>query len=344
MARTTNTYSSPTRRDTLKIMGAAALGTTIIGAPAIAAETKILRFGHPNPANSNYNRAILKFGEELAKLTSNKYKLQVFPAGQLGPVSEMLQSVQSGTLDFSMAVPAWYSSSLAPMGVFALPYMIAKEENLRAALDGKVGEHVQQIGRTANFEFVGYWLIGSRNIINRVRPVQTPADVAGLRLRVINSKVFQATFQALGASPIALDTSEIYLALQQGLVDGFDYALPDLVDQKLYEVSKYLTVDAHTIDFFAIATSPKTWTAYPEEDRQAIRQAMKVAMDWQWSIQPENVANALTTLKKTMKVTELTTSERQAFADKTRKVYAEFQNTIGKDWIDLCVKELGASS
>ena len=95
---------------------------------------------------------------------------------------------------------------------------------------------------------LGYWLIGSRHIVNKIRPINKPTDCQGLKVRVINSQVYIQTFRALGASTVSLDPSELYVALQQGVVDGFEYPLPDLVSIKLYEVSKYISLDAHTIE------------------------------------------------------------------------------------------------
>lgn len=332
-----------TRRDALKAVAVAGAASAVgISAPAIAKSPTILRFGHTTPAKTTYNQAILKFGEELAKLSSNRYKLEVFPSSQLGPLAEMLQAVKTGTLDFAMAVPAWYSSFIKPIDVFTLPYLVDSPERLKKGLDGQIGDHVKVLGRKAGFEFFGYWLAGSRNIVNRVRTISKPADVKGLKLRVINSQVYVATFRALGANPIAMDSSEIYLAVQQGVVDGFDYAIPDLFDQKMYEVVNHMTLDAHTVDFFFNATSPATLAKFPAEDQALLRQAMQTAVDWQWKVQPQEIEHAQSELAKRMKITPLTSDQRQAFIDKTRPVYSQFENVIGKDWIDLCIKNLSA--
>ncbi len=343
MTKTKSSKGGFTRREALKAVAVAGAASVVgISAPAIAASPTILRFGHTTPAKTTYNRAILKFGEELAKLSSNRYKLEVFPASQLGPLAEMLQSVKTGTLDFAMAVPAWYSSFIKPIDVFTLPYLVELPERLKKGLDGEIGDHVKELGRNAGFEFFGYWLAGSRNIVNRVRKITTPADVEGLKLRVINSQVYVATFRALGANPIALDSAEIYLAVQQGVVDGFDYAIPDLFDQKMYEVVNHMTLDAHTVDFFFNATSPATLAKLPAEDQAMLRQAMQTAVDWQWQVQPQEIEHAQSELAKRMDITSITAEQRKAFIDKTRPVYAQFEDAIGKDWIDLCVKDLSA--
>jgi TRAP-type C4-dicarboxylate transport system substrate-binding protein len=105
--------------------------------------------------------------------------------------------------------------------------------------------------------------------------------------------VYLATFRALGANPVAMDPSELYLALQQGVVDGFEYPLPDLVAQRMYEVSKFLSLDRHTTDFFIVSTSVKSWNGFSAQEQGWITQAMKTAADWQWKEQPQQIAQAL---------------------------------------------------
>jgi C4-dicarboxylate-binding protein DctP len=137
-----------------------------------------------------------------------------------------------------------------------------------------------------------------------------------------------------------MDPSELYLALQQGVVDGFEYPLPDLVAQRMYEVSKYLSLDRHTTDFFILTTSVKTWKGYSAQEQGWIQAAMKKAEDWQWKAQPQEIANALAKLRTLMTVNDLTAEEKKRFVEATRPVYAQFTSSIGKDFLDLAVKEL----
>src|SRR5438477_5174018 len=213
--------------------GAASLG---IAAPAIAQRARVFRFGHMMPPDTLYHKAIVMFCDEVAKLSSNKMKFDAYPSSQLGSIAEMLSAVKVGSLTMSMAVPAWYSNFMKPIDAFTLPYIVSSADRLKASLDGTLGKEVSRMGDAAGFHVLGYWLIGGRHIVNKVRPVNKPADCQGLKLRVINSQVYIQTFRALGASTVALDPSELYVALQQGVVDGFEYPLPDLISFKLYEV------------------------------------------------------------------------------------------------------------
>jgi len=328
------------RRSFLK--SSAALGAAgALGVPAANAQApKTLKFGHMLPTDQVHHKAIALFGEELGKLSNNTIKLDIFPSSQMGSIPEMLQSVQAGSLSMSMAVPAWYSSFMKPLDAFTLPYLVGNEDKLRPALEGPLGTQITKFAEPAGFKVLGYLLLGARSIVNKQRPVNKPEDCKGLKLRVINSPVYLATFRALGANPVAMDPSELYLALQQGVVDGFEYPLPDLVAQRMYEVAKFLSLDRHTTDFFIVSTSVKSWNAFSAQEQGWISSAMKTAADWQWKTQPQQIADALTKLRTLMTVNEITPDNKKLFVDATKPVYAQFEPTIGKDFLNLAIKEL----
>jgi tripartite ATP-independent transporter DctP family solute receptor len=330
------------RRRFLKIAAASA-GAASLGpvGPALAQRARVFRFGHMLPADTLYHKAIQMFADEAGKLSSGRIKIDLYPSSQLGTIPEMLSATQVGSLTLTMAVPAWYSNFMKPIDAFTLPYIVSSSDKLKASLDGVLGKEVARLGDGAGFHVLGYWLIGARHIVNKIRPVTKPADCQGLKVRVINSQVYIQAFRALGASTVALDPSELYVALQQGVVDGFEYPLPDLVSIKLYEVSKYLSLDAHTTDFFIVSINKGIWEGLPADDQAALTKAMRTAMDWQWKAQPEEIATALAKLRTLMTVNDLSPENRKLFIDATRPIYKQFEASIGKDFLDLAVKELG---
>ena len=338
----TSDMSSTGRRTFLRwaaaATGAASLG---IGGQAFGQRARVFRFGHMLPTDTPYHKAILLFADEAAKLSSGRIKIEIYPSSQLGTIPEMLSATQTGSLTFTMAVPAWYSNFMKPVDAFTLPYLVSSADRLKAGLDGVIGKEIVRLGDAAGFHVLGYWLLGGRHIVNKVRPVNKPTDCQGLKLRVINSQVYIQAFRALGASTVALDPSELYVALQQGVVDGFEYPLPDLVSVKLYEVSKFLSLDQHTTDFFIISINKGIWEGLPAEDQAILVQAMKTAMDWQWKVQPEEIAAALAKLRTLMTVNEITPDNKKLFVDATRPVYKQFEPSIGKDFLDLAMRELG---
>jgi tripartite ATP-independent transporter DctP family solute receptor len=338
--RTITPHLSLGRRSML----ASTVAAAALARPAIAQRAHVLRYGSMLPANSIYHRACVMFGDELAKLSSGKYKIEVYPDSQLGTIPEMLSAVQTGSLQITMAVSAWYSKFMKPLDAFTLPYIVPSADQLKTALNGPLGQRIAGMGESTGFQIIGYWLIGGRHIVNKVRPVNKPADCAGLKIRVINSQVYIQTFRALGATAVAMDPSELYLALQQGVVDGFEYPLPDLISYKFYEVSKYLSLDGHTTDFFLISINKALWQGMSKEDQDMMSQALHTAMEWQWREQPNEIEASLAKLKTLMQVNEVSPADKALFVEATRPVYAQFEGSVGKDFLDFARQQLGSAA
>src|SRR5580698_174523 len=294
---------------------ASTVAAAALAKPAIAQRAHVLRYGSMLPANSIYHRACVMFGDELTKLSSGKFKVEVYPDSQLGTIPEMLSSVQTGTLQMTMAVSAWYSKFMKQLDAFTLPYIVPSAELLQTALGGPLGQRISAMGEST-----------------------------GLKIRVINSQVYIQTFRALGATAVAMDPSELYLALQQGVVDGFEYPLPDLIAYKFYEVSKYLSLDGHTTDFFLIAINRPLWQSFAKEEQGMMAQALKTAMDWQWREQPGEIEKSLVRLKTLMQVNELTPADKALFIEATRPVYGQFEASVGKEFLDFARHELGSAA
>jgi C4-dicarboxylate-binding protein DctP len=253
----------------------------------------------------------------------------------------MLTAVQLGTLSMSNATPAWYSNFIRQMDVFTLPFLISSPDKLRSSFDGAFGAKMEELSEAAGFKILGSWLMGARHMVNNVHPINTPADVAGLKFRVISSQVYLQAFRAMGANPVALDSAEIYLAMQQKVVDGLEYPIPDLIDVKLYEVSKYVSLTSHVTDFFVVSMNKGLWDGFGKEEQGILQAAMKKSMDWEWQAQPQTTAAAAEKLKTLMQINDITPENRALFVKATQPVYQQFEASIGKDIIDLAVKELG---
>ena len=329
------------RRNFLKA-GAAAAASLGVGARTIAQpRVRSMRFGHMLPTETVYHKAIVMFADEVNKNSGGKMKIDIYPSSQLGSIPEMLSQLKVGSLTMSMAVPAWYSNFMKPIDAFTLPYIVSSADRLKGALDGNIGKEINKMGQGAGFYVFGYWLLGGRHIVNKVRPINVPADCQGLKLRVINSQVYIQAFRALGASTVAMDPAELYVAMQQGVVDGFEYPLPDLLAFKLNEVIKYISLDNHTTDFFLVSMNKGIWDGLAPEEQAIINQSMKTAMDWQWKAQPEDIAAALAKLRTLVQVNEITPENKKLFVEATRPVYQQFEGSIGKEFLSQVIKEVG---
>jgi C4-dicarboxylate-binding protein DctP len=281
------------------------------------------------------------FADELATLSGNRLKVDLYPNSQLGSIKDMLTAVQLGSLSMAIAVPAWFAGFSRPMDVFSLPFLVSSQERLRTALDGEFGQRMAGFADGAGFKMLGWWVMGPRQTANNLRPVQKPGDFAGMKIRVINSPVFIETFRTLGANPVGLDSAEMYLALQQHTVDAVENSSVDLVNIKLYEVSKFYSMTAHIMDLFGVAMNKALWQSFSGEEQQMVEQAMRKSMDWEWQQQPVATQAAVDKLQSVMQSNELSAAEREAFVQVTRPVYRQFEPSIGKDLIDLAIRDLG---
>lgn len=331
-----------TRRRAFALSLAAATAGTI-GMPAIvrAQTAKTLRFGTPVPAESTYGKACQMFADEFAKLSGNKIKVDIYPSSQLGSIKDNLTAVQLGTLSMAIAVPAWFAGFARQMDVFSLPFLVDSQERLRQALDGSFGARMAGFAGDAGFKLLGWLIMGPRQMANNLRPVQTPADLAGMKVRVISSPVFLKTFQMLGANPVGLDSAEMYLALQQHTVDGVENSAVDIVNLKLFEVSKYFSTTGHIMDLFGVAMNKALWDGFTPDEQGMAQQAMRTAMDWEWKVQPDATKAAVEKIKTAMQANDLTPANRELFVKATRPVYQQFEASIGKDLIEQAIHELG---
>jgi C4-dicarboxylate-binding protein DctP len=133
-----------------------------------------------------YHKAILMFADEVNRTPAADEDRRL-SSSQLGSIPEMLSQMKVGSLTMSMAVPAWYSNFMKPIDAFTLPYIVSSPERLKTALDGNIGKEINRMGQGAGFYVFGYWLLGGRHIVNKVRPINVPADCQGLKLRVIGA-------------------------------------------------------------------------------------------------------------------------------------------------------------
>lgn len=293
-----------------------------------------LRFGSPMPSASTYTQAMSSFADELARLSDGRIKVTNFPSGQLGGLKEMLTAVQLGTQSMVMAAPSWLSGFSRRMDVFSLPYLSSSEDKLFAALDGPFGDGISASLESSGFKVLAWWASGARHMLDNVRPIHAPEDMKGLKMRAISSPVWLRTFRALGANPVALDYPEVYLALQQHTVDGFDGAPTDILSGKFYEVCKYMALTEHVYDFYVVAINRGLWARIPADDQALMMQAMRTATLAQRQAQQADSRKATQTLAEHLSQNFITAADRAKFQEAVQPVYAEFEKSAGKDVLD----------
>lgn len=333
--------SNKTRRQMLKLGLTATISS--LAAPAVLGQTKatVLRFGGPLPLTTNYGQAMVKFSDEVAKRSANRINVQLFPSGQLGGLKDMVTAVQLGTQSMVMVTPTWIANFAKQLDVLSLLYLSKSQERLFASLDGPFGRKLAGYAEGVGFKMLGWWNGGPRHVLNNVRPVNTPDDMKGLKLRSQTSQVWLQCLRALGANPVSLDFPEVYLALQQHTVDGYENPGPDVVGGKFYEVVKYMSLTSHLFDIFVVAMNKGVWDGLTPADKAVVEELIGIATAFQRAAEALEVNTALDFLRSKIQVNDVSESNRKLFAEKVQPIYASFEATIGKDLIAEAIREFG---
>jgi tripartite ATP-independent transporter DctP family solute receptor len=308
-----------------------ALGALVAGLLAAApaqAQTKELRFGHLHSAESPIHKGVTKAAEEFGKATGGRYKINVFPSSQLGAAREMVAQVIDGTLDFISEGPGSLSNLNKALSLFEAPFVSRDWDHVQKMLASPFGQ--EQLGKLAhdrNMVHVGTFYYGVRHFTTRSKPLQTAADVKGLKIRVPEAPLFLAMIRALEATPTPMSLGEVYLSLQTGVADGQENPVGTINDQKFYEVQKYLNLTGHVIVPILIMVNKKTHDAMTPADQQALRAAFTEGAKVNDELTRANEAR-LTDFFKSKGVT-IVNSDRESFRKKMTSVIEVGEKDMG---------------
>lgn len=323
-----------------------ALGAVLSATMAFtaAAET-VIKVGHGAAESFHMHRALLHF-EKLVEAGSNgEIDVQIFPSSQMGPDREMIEGVQTGVLEMAIPPSSFFAGWDPAFAVIELPYMYASKDIAFDVLEGDEGDGM--ISRIANQGLVGLgWLeLGVRNVTNNVRPIATPADLDGVKLRTMKVPAHVATFETLGANPTPMNFGEVYSALQQGVIDGQENPLAIITSQRFYEVQKYLSTTGHVFAVYMPVISKPFFDALSAEHRDLIRTSMAAARNYQAELVAAEDAAQLEEIRSAgVEVLELSAEQRQAFADATESVRLQYRDEVGAETFDAWVAAVKAAS
>jgi C4-dicarboxylate-binding protein DctP len=322
-------------------LAAAALCTA---APAAFAQAPIIiKFSHVVATDTPKGKGADFFAKRAAELTKGRVKVEVYPNSQLYKDKEEMEALQLGSVQ--MLAPSL--SKFAPLGVkefevFDLPYLFDGYAELHKVTQGRVGKSLLDKLQAKGITGLAYWDNGFKSF-SANRPLIKPEDFKGLKMRIQSSKVLDAQMRALGAIPQVMAFSEVYQALQTGVVDGTENPHSNLYTQKMYEVQKNMTLTNHGYLGYAVVVNKKFWDGLPADIRSELTQAMadatQVAND---SAKADNDA-ALAKVKASGKtdIHTPTEAERNAFKKALIPVHKKMESRIGAETIHEIYKETG---
>ncbi len=324
------------------MLAAAAAAIFMAPAAALADDPIIIKFSHVVANDTPKGKGALKFKELAEKYTNGKVKVEVYPNSQLFKDKEEIEALQLGSVQ--MLAPS--TAKFAPLGAkefeaLDLPWLFKDEDTYTKAMKGPVGKWLFQKLEAKGITGLAYWDNGF-HMTSANRPLLMPADFQGLKVRISGSKIADRYFRDVGAIPQIMAFSEVYQALQTGVVDSCENTPSNYLTQKFYEVQKDITVSYHAHLQYAVIVNTKFWNGLPPDIRKELDKAMDEATDYTNSIAVKENEDALEAIKKSGKTTlhYLTDDQKKAWQKAMRPTYAWAKGRVGQEVLDLIAKEL----
>ena len=326
----------------LRMLAAAAV-VFVFAQPALAADPIVIKFSHVVAADTPKGKASEFFAKRAAELTGGKVKVEVYPNSTLYKDKEEMEALQIGAVQ--MLAPSL--AKFGPLGVrefelFDLPFIFDNETELHKVTTGPVGKMLFTKLESKGIKGLAYWDNGFK-VMSANRPLKMPDDYKGLKMRIQSSKVLEAQMRAVGALPQVMAFSEVYQALQTGVVDGTENPPSNLYTQKMYEVQKNVSITNHGYLGYAVITNKKFWDGLPADIRGQLEKAMEEATTYANKIAQEENDSAMAKVKASGKsdVYTPTAQERMALKKAMIKVHKEMESRIGADTLREVYKETG---
>ena len=322
------------------LVGLVAMG---LSAGALAADPIIIKFSHVVADSTPKGKGAHKFQELAEKYTNGNVKVEVYANSTLYKDKEEMEALQLGAVQ--MIAPSL--AKFGPLGVrtfevFDLPYIFDGYDDLHKVTTGPLGQKFLKSLEPKGIKGLAFWDNGFK-VMSANSMIRKPEDYKGLKMRIQSSKVLDAQMRALGALPQVMAFSEVYQALQTGVVDGTENPPSNLYTQKMYEVQKYVAMTNHGYLGYAVITNKKFWEGLPADVRGQLEKAMAEATEYANGIAKEENAHAMEEVRKSGKseIIELTADEKKAMKKALVPVHKEMASRIGKDLIEEVYKETG---
>jgi len=316
------------KRQTLKAGLTGAVLAVVLGASSASAQT-LLKFSHTDQPGGARNAAALLFAKSVENYTQGRYKVQVYPAGQLANDPKAVEQLQLGGIDFTVSGTGTYATHIPTLNLTALPYMVESyEQGWKLYDESKWLKSQFDKGPEKGFRFLSTWEAGFRSMTTR-DPLNTPADAKGKKLRTFPNEMMRWTLEAMGFGVQIMPLPEVYLAIQQGAVAGQENPIDTIFANKFYEVAKNVTLTQHVYSPIPLTVSEKTWQKLSPADRTAITKAAQETAQW---IRKEIAANDDRQLAE-MKAKGATIARPPVgpFRDAVQSVYAKAKEKYGAD-------------
>ncbi|MBF0840770.1 DctP family TRAP transporter solute-binding subunit [Staphylococcus lentus] len=292
-------------------------------------EEKTIRLAHTGSDTHQYNIASQKFKKLVEEKSDGKMKVNVYGDGSLGNEDELVDQTMTGTIQMTtVAADSSLSNTMPEMNLFGIPYLFDSKKDVYTKLDGKPGKDLLELAKKKDMKGLGYWEVGFRHFTNKKREIKHPEDMENLKLRVQSAKVWNEHLKTLNAIPTPISFSELYSALDQGVVDGQENPLPTIYSQKLFEVQKYISLTNHTYTPAVVLMNDDYYNQLTKKEKQIVNESIVESTDYQ----RQYIAKQEKKIKKQLKDEGMiiTNVNRDKFKNKTKHVDSQITDQVPK--------------
>lgn len=284
-----------------------------------------LKMGHALDTEHPVHKALVFMGERLKEKSDGKITLDIYPGEQVGSETELVMQLQMGALDMTKVSTSPLEGFIPVYSIFNLPYLFKNEAHYWNVLSGPIGKRLLLAGESKNLRGLCYYDAGSRSFYTKDKPVLTPDDLKGKKIRVMASKTALAMMKELGASSVSISFGELYTSLQQGVVDGAENNPPSFYTSSHYQVCKYYSLDEHTMIPDIILISTLTWNRLSPDEQKIIQEAADESVEYQKRLWKEYTDLSLKKVQENG--VKIFNPDKAPFREKVKAMYEPYKGT-----------------
>ena len=299
-----------------------------------APQKVVLKLGTETATSHPETKGSQKLADIVKEKSKGSLEIQVFDSAKIGSMKERTEGMRLGTVDISTSSVGFLASYIPVLGVFDLPYIYKDKAHEFRVFDGAIGKEIDKKMQEKGFRVVCYFDMGSRQITNNKQPINALADIKGMKIRVPQTEASIEGFKALGAAPTPMAFGEVYMALQQKVVDGQENPLSVVVSAKFNEVQKYLSLTNHQLFIQVLSISEKTWNKLSPEHQKILMEAAKEAQAYEREIAAKEETELIKTLKdKGMEINDV--KDIAPFAEAAKPLREIYIKKLGQEAKDM---------
>jgi tripartite ATP-independent transporter DctP family solute receptor len=303
-------------------------------------DTKVIKLGHGLDVSHPVHKSMVYMSELLEKNSNGQMKIQIYPSQQLGTERELVELLQIGSVGITKVSASVLENFAPSYSVLSIPFIFKSEQHRFNVLEGEIGNEILNDGTKFWFQGLCFYDAGSRSFYTKDKPIYSPSDLEGQKIRVMESQTAMSMVRSLGGSPTPISFGELYTALQQGVVDGAENNPPSFYTSRHYEVSKYYTIDEHTAVPDVLIVSTHIWNSLSPKEKEWLQNAASESAEYQKELWKEASTVALEKVKEAG--VQIIYPEKLQFQEKVQDLYETYkQDPLKKDLINRIQKVEG---